>query len=169
MTVDEQYDVVIVGAGHGGTQAAITLRQAGFGGSIALLSEETELPYERPPLSKDYLAGTKSSDRILIRPARFWPEKSIDLILATRAVRVDPDTKIIHCSDGRAIGYGCQSASKKDPLSASKRDPLRRAAYRVCRVRRSRWLRRRAGVARPVAQPARSVFFRWPPGVSCDA
>ncbi len=66
------YDVLIVGAGHGGAQAAIALRQNKFAGSIAMIGDEPELPYERPPLSKEYLAGDKAFERILIRPAAFW-------------------------------------------------------------------------------------------------
>ena len=65
----QHYDVLIVGAGHGGAQAAIALRQQKFEGSIAIVGDEPELPYERPPLSKDYLAGAKEFERLLIRPA----------------------------------------------------------------------------------------------------
>ena len=79
------YDIVIVGAGHAGAQAAIALRQRKFAGSIAILGEEPELPYERPPLSKDYLAGDKPFERLLIRPAAFWPERAIDMLLDHRA------------------------------------------------------------------------------------
>jgi 3-phenylpropionate/trans-cinnamate dioxygenase ferredoxin reductase component len=63
----KQADVLIVGAGHAGAQTAIGLRNAKFAGSIALISDEPELPYERPPLSKDYLAGEKPFERLLIR------------------------------------------------------------------------------------------------------
>ncbi len=66
------YNVVIVGAGHGGAQAAISLRQRNFLGSIAIICDEPELPYERPPLSKDYFASEKPFERIMIRPAQFW-------------------------------------------------------------------------------------------------
>ena len=52
----EKADVVIVGAGHGGAQCAIALRQAGFEGSVAVIGREPEYPYERPPLSKEYFA-----------------------------------------------------------------------------------------------------------------
>ena len=62
------FDVLIVGAGHGGAQAAISLRQLGFSGSIGIVGNEPELPYERPPLSKEYFAGEKSFERIRIRP-----------------------------------------------------------------------------------------------------
>jgi len=59
-----QYDVVIVGAGHAGAQAAISLRQLGFEGSVAMIGDERDPPYERPPLSKEYFAGDKSFDQI---------------------------------------------------------------------------------------------------------
>ncbi|MEO2040070.1 MAG: FAD-dependent oxidoreductase [Martelella sp.] len=53
----ETRDVIIVGSGHGGAQAAIALRQNGFEGSVLMVSRDSELPYERPPLSKEYLSG----------------------------------------------------------------------------------------------------------------
>ncbi len=56
------FDIIIVGAGHGGAQAGVQLRQLGFTGSIAIIGDEPELPYERPPLSKEYLAREKPFD-----------------------------------------------------------------------------------------------------------
>ena len=73
------YDVLIVGAGHAGAQAAISLRQLGFEGSIGMIGDEKDPPYERPPLSKEYFAGDKPFERILIRPAAFWEERKIDI------------------------------------------------------------------------------------------
>lgn len=99
-------DVVIVGAGHGGAQAAIALRQAGFTGSIAMIGRETEPPYERPPLSKDYLADKKPFERILIRPAEFWTERSVDLLLGERVTKIDPQNKQVTLAAGRKVGYG---------------------------------------------------------------
>ena len=101
----ERYDIVIVGAGHGGTQAAIVLRQRGFAGSIALIGDEVELPYERPPLSKEYLAGEKPFGRILIRPESFWGERAITLLLGQRVIAVEPEAHRVALSDGTAIGY----------------------------------------------------------------
>ena len=98
-------NVVIVGAGHGGAQAAIALRQGGFDGTILVIGDEPELPYERPPLSKDYLAGDKTFDRLLIRKAEFWAERSIDFLLGTRVEAVDPVARQLHCADGTPIGY----------------------------------------------------------------
>ncbi len=107
MTIEpSRFDVLIVGAGHGGSQAAIALRQKGFAGSIAIVGDEVDPPYERPPLSKGYLAGDKPFERILIRPAAFWTERSIELLPGRRVVRVDADGHRVETQDGAAFGYG---------------------------------------------------------------
>ena len=100
------YDVVIVGAGHGGAQAAVALRQARFAGSIALIGAEPDLPYERPPLSKDYLSGEKGFDRILIRQPAFWQERDVAMLLGRTATAVDPAAHTVTTDDGEAIRYG---------------------------------------------------------------
>jgi 3-phenylpropionate/trans-cinnamate dioxygenase ferredoxin reductase subunit len=104
--MSRSYDVVIVGAGHGGAQAGIALRQHGFAGSIAMVGDEPELPYERPPLSKDYLAGDKEFARILIRPAAFWDERNVTMLLGQRVTAVDPEAHTVTRSDGEVISYG---------------------------------------------------------------
>nr|WP_295669036.1 FAD-dependent oxidoreductase [Sphingomonas sp.] len=100
-----RYDVVIVGAGHAGAQAAIALRQAKFAGSIAVIGDEPELPYERPPLSKDYLAGEKPFERLLIRPAAFWEERDVAMLLGQRVTAVDAAAHTVSVGE-TAIGYG---------------------------------------------------------------
>ncbi|HEX8467358.1 MAG TPA: FAD-dependent oxidoreductase [Allosphingosinicella sp.] len=100
-----QYDIVIVGAGHAGAQAAIQLRQLGFAGSIALIGAEAEPPYERPPLSKEYLAGEKDFERMLARPEAFWAERGIELVLGTDIVAVDPEAKALTARGGGRFGY----------------------------------------------------------------
>lgn len=99
------FDVVIVGAGHGGAAAAIALRQQGFTGTILMIGGEAEPPYERPPLSKEYLAKEKPFERLYIRPAQFWAEKKIDLLLSTEGVEVDPGTRMLRLSDGGTVRY----------------------------------------------------------------
>lgn len=99
------YDVLIVGAGHGGAQAAIMLRQLKFEGSIAIIGEEPEIPYERPPLSKEYFAGDKEFSRILIRPAKFWEERGVEMLLSKRVTSVDPVAKAITTEAGECFGY----------------------------------------------------------------
>ena len=101
-----RYDVLIVGAGHGGAQAAIALRQRKFAGTIAIIGEEPEIPYERPPLSKDYFSGEKSFERILIRPAAFWEERNVAMLTGQRVVTVDPDAHSVTTEAGETIGYG---------------------------------------------------------------
>ena len=99
-------DVVIVGAGHGGAQCAIALRQNGFAGTIAMIGREPEPPYERPPLSKEYFAREKSFDRLYIRPLAFWAEKDVELLLGTDVTAVDPAAKQVTLSDGSKLTYG---------------------------------------------------------------
>ncbi|MBB4153999.1 3-phenylpropionate/trans-cinnamate dioxygenase ferredoxin reductase subunit [Sphingomonas jinjuensis] len=102
----DRYDVLIVGAGHAGAQAAIALRQRMFDGSIALLGDEPYPPYERPPLSKDYLARDKKFERILIRPEAFWAERDIALLPGRHIVSVDPIAHRVMAGDGEVISYG---------------------------------------------------------------
>ena len=102
----EKFDVVIVGAGHGGASAAIALRQSGFAGSIVLVGREAEIPYERPPLSKEYMAGEKEFERICIRPRAFWDEKQVELKLATAVVSIDPVAQQLTLDSGAKLAYG---------------------------------------------------------------
>ena len=99
-------DVVIVGAGHGGAQVAIALRQNQFAGSIRVIGREPELPYERPPLSKEYLARDKTFDRIMIRPATFWADKGIEFSLGSEVVSVDPAAQTVTTDSGETVPYG---------------------------------------------------------------
>ncbi|ORA26280.1 NAD(P)/FAD-dependent oxidoreductase [Mycobacterium aquaticum] len=104
--MSEQFDVLIVGGGHGGTAAAMALRQYGFDGSVGIVNAESTLPYQRPPLSKSFLAGEVGLDRILIRPESFWAENRITLIQGTRVDAVQPAAKVAITDTGESIGYG---------------------------------------------------------------
>lgn len=99
-------DIVIVGAGHGGAQAAIALRQAGFEGSILMIGRDAEPPYERPPLSKEYLAREKEFERLYIRPPHFWTDKNVELLLGTVVTAVEADAHQLTLNDGSKIAYG---------------------------------------------------------------
>lgn len=100
------FEALIVGGGHGGAQAAIALRQLGFAGSLAIVGGEPELPYERPPLSKDFLAGEKGFDRMLIRPPAFWAEREVAMLLGHEAVAVDAAAHEIMLANGARLSYG---------------------------------------------------------------
>lgn len=100
------FEVLIVGGGHGGAQVAVMLRTQKFEGSVAIVGDEPELPYERPPLSKEYFAGEKEFERIQLRPARYWDERDVTMLLGTRVVSVDPAAHTVTTDGGETIGYG---------------------------------------------------------------
>jgi 3-phenylpropionate/trans-cinnamate dioxygenase ferredoxin reductase component len=99
------FDVLIVGAGHGGAQTAIALRGFGFAGTIGLIGDEPDLPYERPTLSKEYLSGDKPFERIQMRPASYWTEKEVALVLGQRVTAVLPESREVVLKDGTRLGY----------------------------------------------------------------
>lgn len=99
------FDCIIVGAGHGGAQAAHALRQHGFGGSIALIGDEPDLPYDRPSLSKDYLSGEKTIDRLLLRPAEYWEQQGVTRLPGRRVTGVDAARQELTCADGARFGF----------------------------------------------------------------
>ena len=97
--------IVIIGAGHAAGQAAASLRQAKFEGPITIIGDETHVPYQRPPLSKQYLAGTQLADKVYLRAEKFYADKDIQLMLDTRATQIDPSTKTINLDNGETIAY----------------------------------------------------------------
>jgi 3-phenylpropionate/trans-cinnamate dioxygenase ferredoxin reductase subunit len=96
---------VIVGASLAGGTAAITLRKEGFDGDILLIGAEPTLPYERPGLSKQYLRGAMTAEKLLVRPGAFYEEQRIDLLLGARATRVDPAAHTVDLDTGRSVRY----------------------------------------------------------------
>jgi NADPH-dependent 2,4-dienoyl-CoA reductase/sulfur reductase-like enzyme len=102
----KHFECVIVGGGHAGAQAAILLRQLKFEGSVALIGAEQEFPYERPPLSKDYLAGEKAFERILLRPPSFWTDQNISLFLGERVKTIDAAGHKVVTAKGTEFTYG---------------------------------------------------------------
>jgi 3-phenylpropionate/trans-cinnamate dioxygenase ferredoxin reductase subunit len=97
--------VVIVGAGHVAGQAIASLRQGGFTGRLVLIGDEPYLPYQRPPLSKKFLAGELEVDRLFLRHEHFYPEHNVELRLATRVERIDREHRQLHLSEGDRLGY----------------------------------------------------------------
>jgi 3-phenylpropionate/trans-cinnamate dioxygenase ferredoxin reductase component len=96
---------VIVGASLGGAKAAETLRQEGFDGPLVLIGDETELPYERPPLSKDYLLGKADRDTIYVHQQSWYPEHDVELRLGTHVTGLDAAAHEITLADGSRLGY----------------------------------------------------------------
>ena len=97
--------MVIVGASLAGARAAETLRGEGFDGPITLIGSEDETPYERPPLSKDYLMGKHGRDKLYVQPREWYGENNVDLRLATIVTEVDPATHEIVLNDDSRLGY----------------------------------------------------------------
>jgi 3-phenylpropionate/trans-cinnamate dioxygenase ferredoxin reductase component len=96
---------VLVGAGLAGGTAAMTLREQGFDGDVVLVGAEPHPPYDRPPLSKEYLRGEAQFADQLVNPPDSYPGNGIDLELEARAVRVDPGGKVVELADGRRLQY----------------------------------------------------------------
>src|SRR5919107_5835878 len=94
---------VIVGASLAGGVAAATLRQDGFDGDVVLIGAEAQPPYERPPLSKQYLRGEVPFEKALVRPAGFYEQNRIDTRFGTRATRVDPVARIVELETGGRV------------------------------------------------------------------
>src|SRR5450631_363205 len=97
--------ILIIGGGQAGAQAIDTLRREGFEGRIVLVSEERELPYQRPPLSKKFLAGELAADRLPFRHQSFYDEHRIELKLGIRAIRLDPAARRVALSNGEEVVY----------------------------------------------------------------
>ncbi len=98
---------VILGAGHAAGQVAQSLRSStcGFTGRIIMIGEEPYLPYQRPPLSKKFLAGEMDLERVYFKPPSFYEKFNIETMLNCQAASVDRKTKQITLRDGRAVNY----------------------------------------------------------------
>jgi 3-phenylpropionate/trans-cinnamate dioxygenase ferredoxin reductase subunit len=96
---------IIIGASHAAAQLAPTLRQQGWTGSISMITNEYALPYHRPPLSKDYLAGTKTAEQILIRPAAVYNKCDVGITMGVTAAAIDRANKQLLLEDGMALDY----------------------------------------------------------------
>src|SRR4051794_17587785 len=96
---------VIAGAGLAGAKAAETLRDEGFDGRIVLIGDERERPYERPPLSKDYLRGEAERAAIYVHPEAFYAERDVELRLGRRVDELDVDARELLLDDGERLRY----------------------------------------------------------------
>ena len=97
--------IAIVGAGQAAAQAVETLHKRGYQGSITLVGDEALLPYQRPPLSKKFLAGTLDRDRLLIRHAAHYSDHAVDLRLGFAAASIDRVRRRVEIADGSSVEY----------------------------------------------------------------
>ena len=96
---------VIVGASLAGAKAAQELRERGFDGRVVLIGTEDERPYERPPLSKDYLRGESERDKAHVHPADYYEQHDIELMTGTTVTAIDPDGSRVTLDGGRELAY----------------------------------------------------------------
>lgn len=97
--------LVVVGAGQAATELAVALRAKGFGGAIRIVGDEPYLPYQRPPLSKDFLSGKTAYEKLMLRPESFWREQRVEFTVGTAAKRIDRAARKLVLADGQEIEY----------------------------------------------------------------
>src|SRR5271168_378972 len=122
--VTDSKTFVIVGGGLGGAKAAEALREKGFDGKVVLLADEEYLPYERPPLSKEFLAGKKSLSDFTVHDSAWYRENDIDLRVGTAVLAVDPTAHTVELPGGTSIRYdklllATGSRSRRLPIPGS--------------------------------------------------
>jgi 3-phenylpropionate/trans-cinnamate dioxygenase ferredoxin reductase subunit len=109
--------VIVIGGGQAGAQAVDTLRREGFNGRLVLICDESELPYQRPPLSKKYLSGELPAERLLFRHRAFYEEHRIELRLGLRVSKLHLGLKQVELADGEMLAYDrlmlCLGASSR--------------------------------------------------------
>lgn len=98
-------NIVIVGAGQAAAQAVQSLRQGGFGGALTIVGDETALPYQRPPLSKAYMKGEFEEERLYFRPAAWYEDNHVEVMLGNRAVRIDRPGRALQLEHGAELPY----------------------------------------------------------------
>ena len=98
-------NIVIVGAGHAAGQVIVTLRQKKYDGKIILIGEEEHYPYQRPPLSKKFLAGELPAERLYVKPVSFYDDPNIELHLGTHVTRIDIAPKTVIDANSNAYHY----------------------------------------------------------------
>ncbi len=97
--------VIVVGGGQAACQFVASVRQMGYGGRLMLIGEEPSLPYQRPPLSKGYLAGTADAPSLHLRPASFYAEANCELLLGQSVERINREEATVTLRDGSVIAY----------------------------------------------------------------
>lgn len=113
--------IVIAGGGQAAVQAIDTLRRKGFTGQIVLVGEEPWLPYQRPPLSKKYLAGALERERLLLRPQHFYESHSVEMRLGRRVEEISRREQRLRLDDGSTVAYDAllvATGSRPRPLAA---------------------------------------------------
>ena len=97
--------IVVIGGGQAGAQALQSLRQGGYAGALTLVGDEPALPYQRPPLSKAYMKGEMTEERLYFRPAPWYQDQNIEVILSTPAKSIDRANRTVELAHGGHLDY----------------------------------------------------------------
>jgi len=100
-----QPTIAIIGAGQAGFQAAVSLRELHYAGRVVIVGDEPHAPYQRPPLSKNYLLGECTDEQVALRPDAYYPQHQLELIAGKRAVAIDRNRRMVGLEDDTVIGY----------------------------------------------------------------
>ena len=155
--------LVVIGGGPAALEAARSYREAGADGEVVLVSGDEYLPYNRPPLSKDFLRGESQEDALPLEDGDFYRQHDIEVRLRTRAQALDTVGRVVTLSDGRTLGYGCcilATGASPKPL------PVRGAEGSAVRYLRSR---QQARELRADAAAARSAVVVGSGFIGCEA
>ena len=135
---------IIVGASLAGANAAAELRERGFDGRVVLIGSEPERPYERPPLSKDYLRGESEREKAYVHEQGFYEQHEIELLTGTTVSEIDPGSSRIELADGAelafrpaAVDHRCRAAPDTRPGGRAGRHLLPTDARRLRRPARA--------------------------------
>jgi 3-phenylpropionate/trans-cinnamate dioxygenase ferredoxin reductase subunit len=120
---------VVVGANLCGGTVVQTLRQEGFDGRVVLVGEEPELPYERPPLSKEYLRGEQPLDRLFLQPPSWYEQNDVEARLGIRATGVEAAARAVELSDGERLDYDALLLATGGRPRRLPGEPLERVLY----------------------------------------
>lgn len=105
MDLSDAKKIVIAGAGQAAAQAVQSLRQGGYKGELTIVGEETALPYQRPPLSKAYMKGEFEEERLYFRPAAWYEDNNIEVMLGSKVTSIDRAARIVHAGHGAELPY----------------------------------------------------------------
>lgn len=106
MTGEAEHGVVVVGGGHAAAHLAMSLRKEGYTGPLRLLCEERHQPYQRPPLSKDFLDDVAAGDTLPLRSQRYWDDHGVEVRSGVRATRLLRESRRVELDDGTTLPYG---------------------------------------------------------------
>jgi len=125
LELSDASQIVLIGGGQAAAQAVQSLRQGGYAGKLVIVGDEPALPYQRPPLSKAYMKGEFAEERLYFKPAPWYQDNNVELILSTRALKIDRAAQVVELEHGATLNYDALilcTGSRPRPLPAKGAD-----------------------------------------------